>query len=274
MHTYSGYNAPLILLSCTAGWHEAEGSYVSYDLSEGKQTFGIWWLFRLRWKAKNVFVVFIPAIPLKLLICRNVRRVWVYIDLKWARVLFLLLLHQYRVWMTTSVLVVKVVSYPGPKAWEELLIDFHLLEQQEAASLGQKDQEVLDPACHLLRCLPQEGLCAWLSPPALALLVARELLRCLIFSPLRSAVWFVYILQCCRVHELPARQVRGISPSLGAWEQFGELQDCCCPLQAAGDASSQAPKLLRLSPLLSKQSLLGMLEGNNMSRLPASVLLG
>lgn len=38
MHTYSGYNAPLILLSYTAGWHEAEGSYVSHDLSEGKQT--------------------------------------------------------------------------------------------------------------------------------------------------------------------------------------------------------------------------------------------
>lgn len=52
--------------------------------------------------------------------------------------------------MTTSVLAVKVVSYPGPEAWEELLIDFHLLEQQEVASLGQKDQEVLDPACHLL----------------------------------------------------------------------------------------------------------------------------
>lgn len=38
MHAYSGYNAPLVLLSCTAGWHEAEGSYVSRDLSEGKQT--------------------------------------------------------------------------------------------------------------------------------------------------------------------------------------------------------------------------------------------
>jgi len=44
VHTYSSYNAPLILLSCTAGWHEAKSGYVSYDLSEGKQTFtcNIW----------------------------------------------------------------------------------------------------------------------------------------------------------------------------------------------------------------------------------------
>lgn len=105
--------------------------------------------------------------------------------------------------MTTSVLVVKVVNYTSPKAEEELLIvDLLVLQERGpaiagAAGGGQPTAEgpvdagscLLPAGSHsALRCLPREGLCAWLSPSALALLVARELLHCLIFSPLQSVV--------------------------------------------------------------------------------------